>query len=96
MKSEAGPPLCNTPSYPLPEVKITLVTRPLLTQVTQKLFNCKHGVFRTCICSQILLHLKSSAALHEIFRNAYPKNDVPNMTIHQMLPNFQDTGSVCL
>jgi hypothetical protein len=52
-KSEAGPPPSNRQPNPLQyaRVKITLVARPLLTLVAQKLCRCEHGVFinKTCV-----------------------------------------------
>jgi hypothetical protein len=80
------------------ELKVTLVARPLLTPVAQKLCRCEHGVFTTKRMF-ILEHYfapKSSAAVREAFSNAYPDKEVPNKTIHRLVTNFGDTGSVCL
>jgi hypothetical protein len=51
-----GPP--NLPHYT--RVKVTLVARPLLTPVAQKLCRCEHGLFtsRTCVHSRTLLRIE--------------------------------------
>jgi hypothetical protein len=79
-------------------VKVTLIARPLITPVAQKLCWCKHGVFtsRTCIHSQTLITWKSSAAVREAFSNAYPDKEVPDKaTVHRLVTKFRDTESVC-
>jgi hypothetical protein len=39
---------------------------------------------------------KSFAAVLEAFSNAYPDKEVPNKTtVHRLVKNFRDTGSVC-
>jgi hypothetical protein len=42
------------------QVWVTLVARPLLTPVAQKLYKCEHGVFtsKTCVHSRTLLRIK--------------------------------------
>jgi hypothetical protein len=53
MKSEAGPPriLCSPNLLHDTRIKVTLVARPLLTPVAQKLYRCAHGIFtRTYFC----------------------------------------------
>jgi hypothetical protein len=56
MKSGAGPPSDT-------RVKVTLVARPLLTPVAQKLCRCEHGVFMSrnvCSLSNITSHRNRS------------------------------------
>jgi hypothetical protein len=55
MKSEACPPPCNRLSQPPRDsrVKVTLVARPLLMPVAQKICRCEHGVFTyTSLCRE--------------------------------------------
>jgi hypothetical protein len=45
----------------------------------------------------ILEHIfasKSFAAVRESFSNAHPDKEVPNTTMHQLITEFRDTGSV--
>jgi hypothetical protein len=71
-------------------VKVTLVARPPLTSVVQKLYKCEHGVFtsRTCFHSRTLLRTKSFAAVGEVFSNAYPEV-LNNRKIHRLVRKFQ-------
>jgi hypothetical protein len=65
----------------------------------QKLCLYGHGVFtsRTCVNLKHYFTSKSFAAVCEASKNAYPKNEIPNKkTIHQMLKQFRDAGSICL
>jgi hypothetical protein len=76
IKSEAGPARVNSRET---RVKVTLVARPLLTPVAQKLYRCEHGVIHEqneCSFSNITLHRNSlllfvkSLAMH-ILRRKY-------------------------
>jgi hypothetical protein len=96
-KSDTDPPSCSRLSQPPLDTrnKVTLVARPLLTPVAQKLSMCEHGLFtiRTCVHSGILLRIWIVSA----GRDAYPEKDVSNKTtIHRLVTKFRDTGSVCL
>jgi hypothetical protein len=101
MKSEAGPFPCNIDSSNLnhdTQVKVTLVARPLLMPVAQKLCRCDRGVFttRTCVSFRKLLRVEI-VLLREAFSNAYTDKEVPNKTtIHGLVTKFRNTGSVCL
>jgi hypothetical protein len=99
IKPEAGPLPCNT----LPTSSVTQKWRS-----TWLLGRCSHQLRKSCagantVCSLaervfILEHffaLKSFAAVHEIFSNAYPDKEVPNKTaIHRLVTKFRDTGRV--
>jgi hypothetical protein len=56
-------------------------------------------VYSQTECVFILEHCfasKSSAAVHEAFINVHPDEEVPNKTVHQLVTEYQDIGSVCL
>jgi hypothetical protein len=60
-KQQALPRVTDSPNLPCDiRVKVTLVARPLLTPVAQKLCGCEHGLFtsRTCVHSRILLSIE--------------------------------------
>lgn len=63
-------------------VKISLVARPLLTKVAQKLCRCEHWVFtsRKCVILERYFASKSFAVVREAFTNACPDNEVPTPT----------------
>jgi hypothetical protein len=101
MKSEADPPLCNRLSQPSPvtlEKKITLVARPLITPVAQKLCRCEYGVFtnRTSVHYRTLLASKSFAAVREAFSNTYSDKEVQNQTtIHRLVTELRYKEEIC-
>jgi hypothetical protein len=71
MKSETGPP-CVMDSSNLPGdtlVKVTLVARPLLTPVAQKLCRCEYGVFMTTSFCVDFSKKESVRITHEARRN---------------------------
>jgi hypothetical protein len=78
-------------------VKVTLVARPLLTPVAQKLCRCEHVLTsRTCVHSRTFFTLKSFAAVREAFSNAKPEKEVQNRTtIHRLETKFRG-HSKCL
>jgi hypothetical protein len=97
MKPEVGPPVVvdspNLPRYT--RVKVTLVARPLLTPVAQTLCRYEYGLFTSNTC--VHFESKSFADIREAFNNAYPDKEVPSKTtIHRLVTQFRDTGSVCL
>jgi hypothetical protein len=61
LNSKISTHVIDSPSLPRDtRVKVTLVARPLLTSVTQKLCRCEHGVYasRTCVHSRTLLRIE--------------------------------------
>jgi hypothetical protein len=83
-KFRRGSPPCNRLSkHPRGiRVKVTLVARPLLTQVAQKLCTCEHDVFmsKTCVCSRKLLRIKTVCCCSRSIKHAYFYKEVPNKT----------------
>jgi hypothetical protein len=90
MKSEADLPLPRVIDYSnLPcdtQVKVTLVARPLLTPVAQKL-----QVRTWCIHEQEhFFASKSFADVRKAFVNAYPDKEVPKKTtIYRLVTKFR-------
>jgi hypothetical protein len=77
-------------------IEVTLVARPLLTPLAQKLCNA-NMMYSRAERVFILEHYftsKSSAAVREKFGNA--DKEVPNKTIQRLVTTFRGTGSVCL
>jgi hypothetical protein len=89
MKSEAGQSQVSNGHNT--GVKFTLLARPLLASVAQKLCRWENGVFRSR-CMFILKHyfaLKSFAAIRETFIYANRDKKVPNKTtIHRPVTEF--------
>jgi hypothetical protein len=94
-QKQAHPRAILSPNLPRDtRVKVTLVTRPLLTPVARKLCRCEYYVFTSRTCVQYRTS-KSFAAVHEPFSNAYPDKEVTSKTaIHRLVTKFRDTGSV--
>jgi hypothetical protein len=60
-QKQAHPRVTHSPNLPREtRVKVTLVARPLLTSVAQKLCRCEHGVFtgRTCVHFRMSLRIE--------------------------------------
>jgi hypothetical protein len=103
MKSEADTSPYNRSSQHPPLhhdtlVKVTLVARPLLTPVAQKLCRCEHYVFTsgTCAHSRKLIRVEIVCCCSEAFSSSYPDTEVPNKTtMHRPVTTFRDTGSAC-
>jgi hypothetical protein len=101
MKSEAGQPPRVTDSPTLPRdagVRVTLIARPLLPPLAQKLCSANMVYSRAERVFIIEHHFasKSFAAVREAFSNAYPDKEVPNKTtVYRLVTKFRDPGSVC-
>lgn len=96
MKWATGLPLCNRLSDLScnTRVRVTLVARPLLTQVAQKLCIWKHGVMpsRTCVLSRTSLDIVIICCCSWAFSNASPFKEVRNRkTISSLVRKFRDT-----
>jgi hypothetical protein len=101
IKSEAGLPPCNrfAQSPRDPRVNVTLVARPLLTPVAQKLCGANMVYLRVehVFILEYYFASKSFAAVRKAFSNAYPVKQGPNKaTRHRLVTQFRDAGNVCL
>jgi hypothetical protein len=100
MESEPGPPrVIDSPNLPRDtQVKVTLVSRPLLTPVARKSCAGVNMVYSRAERVFILEHYfasKSFAAVYEAFSKMYPDKEVRNKTtVHRLVTKFRDTGSV--
>jgi hypothetical protein len=99
MRSEAGPPQCNT----LPTSLVTLESRSpwLLGRHWRQLrkscagANTMYSRAERVFILEHCLASKSSAAVREAFRNEYPDKEVPSKTtIHRLVTEFRNKGSV--
>jgi hypothetical protein len=98
IKSEAGPTSCNWLSQPPHDtrVKVTLVIRPLLTPVVQKLCRCEHGVFTSRACVHSRTRSKSFAAVSKCLAMCILTRKHRITTVHQLVTNFRTQEvSVC-
>jgi hypothetical protein len=96
VKRESGPPPCNTLSRPAPwhSSEVTLVARPVLMPVNQKLCMCEHGLLS--VNPPALLASKSFAAVRETFSSAYLDMGISSKRIHRQVTIFRYTGSTSL
>jgi hypothetical protein len=91
---QALPSLLDFPNLPCDiRVKVTLVARPLLTSVAQKLCRWKHGVFtsRTCVHSRELIEIS-----HEAWRNSHTilSRLLPTLTQKNFAKSYQSQWKV--
>jgi hypothetical protein len=92
-KLEAGPPPCNRLSKP-----------PHWHSSQDNPGHCSCQLHRSCAFSNMIYSLaeryfalKSLPAVREAFSNVYPDKEALNkITIHQLVTQFRDTGSVYL